>query len=87
MAKLCRLLNIHSLKTLVHHPQTDSLVETFNGTLKTVLRKFMDDDPQHWDKLLHSLLFAEREVPQASTGFSRFEFLYGRQLRGILNLL
>ncbi|GAA6088180.1 uncharacterized protein LOC116373668 [Tachysurus ichikawai] len=33
------------------------------------------------------LLFAYREVPQASTGFSPFELLYGWRVQGALNLL
>lgn len=36
--------------------------------------------------MLPYLMFAVREVPQASTGFSPFELLYGRQTRGILNI-
>ena len=32
-------------------------------------------------------LFAYREVPQASTGFSPFELLYGRGVRGPLSIL
>ena len=33
------------------------------------------------------LLFAYREVPQESTGFSPFELLYGRRVRGPLDIL
>ncbi len=33
------------------------------------------------------LLFAYREVPQCSTGFSPFELLFGRQVRGPLDVL
>ncbi|XP_051794916.1 uncharacterized protein LOC127530951 [Acanthochromis polyacanthus] len=40
-----------------------------------------------WDQWLPYLLFAYREVPQSSTGFSPFELLYGRQVRGPLDLL
>ena len=40
-----------------------------------------------WDKLLPFVLFAYREVPQASTGFSPFELVYGRQVRGPLDIL
>ncbi|XP_065407431.1 uncharacterized protein LOC135972648 [Chrysemys picta bellii] len=87
IAELCRLLHIRTLRTSVYHPQTDGLVERFNGTLKAMLRKFVEEDPSHWDTLLPALLFAIREVPQASTGFSPFELLYGRQPRGILDLL
>ncbi len=40
-----------------------------------------------WDKWLEPILFAVREVPQASTGFSPFELLYGRQPHGVLDVL
>ncbi|KAL0194735.1 hypothetical protein M9458_008307 [Cirrhinus mrigala] len=40
-----------------------------------------------WDKWLPFVLFAYREVPQASTGFSPFELLYGWQVQGPLDLL
>lgn len=39
------------------------------------------------DQWLPYLLFAYREVPQASTGFLPFELLYGHQVRGPLELL
>uniref|UniRef100_K7EXH9 Gypsy retrotransposon integrase-like protein 1 n=1 Tax=Pelodiscus sinensis TaxID=13735 RepID=K7EXH9_PELSI len=87
LAELCRLLRVKQLRTSVYHPQTDGLVERFNRTLKTMLRKFIELDPRDWDQFLPALLFAVREVPQASTGFSPFELLYGRQPRGILDLI
>ena len=40
-----------------------------------------------WDKLLRYLLFSYREVPQASTGFSLFELLYGRSVQGPMDVL
>ncbi len=77
--KLYELLGIKSIRTSVYHPQTDGLVERFNRTLKTMIRKFVYEDAKNWDKWLQPLLFAVREVSQASTGFSPFELLYGRQ--------
>ncbi|CAM4581181.1 unnamed protein product [Lepidochelys kempii] len=44
-----------------------------------MLKTFMNQHPQDWD--LPHLLFAYREVPQESTGFSPFELLYGRRVR------
>ena len=40
-----------------------------------------------WDEYLPYLLFAYREAPQESTGFSPFELLYGRRVRGPLDVL
>ncbi len=85
--ELYELLGIKSIRTSVYHPQTDGLVERFNRTLKSMVRKFVKEDAKNWDKWLEPLLFAVREVPQASTGFSPFELLYGRQPRGVLDVI
>ncbi|KAK7889577.1 hypothetical protein WMY93_025137 [Mugilogobius chulae] len=80
-------LGITSIKTSPYHPQTDGLVERFNQTLKRMLQKFVDDTGKDWDRWLPFVLFAYREVPQASTGFSPFELLYGWDVQGPLDLL
>ncbi|XP_031668019.1 uncharacterized protein LOC116359314 [Oncorhynchus kisutch] len=87
MVQLHRQLGIKGLRTTPYHPQTDGLVERFNQTLKNMLRKFVADTGKDWDKWLPFLLFAYREVPQASTGFSPFELLYGWPVQGPLDLL
>ena len=87
LKELYRLLHINALRTSPYHPQTDGLVERFNQTLKSMLRKVATDNGKDWDKLIPPLLFAYREVPQESTGFSPFELLYGRDVRGPLDVL
>uniref|UniRef100_A0A8C4RKU8 ribonuclease H n=1 Tax=Erpetoichthys calabaricus TaxID=27687 RepID=A0A8C4RKU8_ERPCA len=52
-----------------------------------MLHKVVSEDGRNWDQLLPLVLFAYREVPQTSTGFSPFELLYGRQPRGLLDML
>ena len=47
----------------------------------------MDQEEKDWDRLIPFLLFAYREVPQVSTGFSPFELLYGRMVRGPLDVV
>ena len=86
MKEMCKLLKVSQLRTSVYHPQTDGLVERFNKTLKQMLRKTVDVDGKNWDQLIPFVLFSIREVPQASTGFSPFELLYGRRPRGMLDL-
>ncbi|KAL1246972.1 hypothetical protein QQF64_034274 [Cirrhinus molitorella] len=87
MGQLHRQLGITAIRTSAYHPQTDGLTERFNQTLKNMLRKFVSDTGRDWDKWLPFLLFAYREVPQASTGFSPFELLYGWQVQGPLDLI
>uniref|UniRef100_A0A8C5C6I6 Gypsy retrotransposon integrase-like protein 1 n=1 Tax=Gadus morhua TaxID=8049 RepID=A0A8C5C6I6_GADMO len=86
MKEVLSLLQVKQLRTSVYHPQTDGLVERFNKTLKQMLKKVMQADGKNWDQLLPHVLFAVREVPQASTGFSPFELLYGRRPHGILDI-
>uniref|UniRef100_A0A803KDA6 Gypsy retrotransposon integrase-like protein 1 n=1 Tax=Xenopus tropicalis TaxID=8364 RepID=A0A803KDA6_XENTR len=78
---------VTSLRSSPYHPQTNGLCERFNGTLKNMLRTFVEAGEGDWEKFLPCLLFAYREVPQESTGFSPFELLYGRRVRGPLDLL
>lgn len=87
LKQVYHLLGIKGIKTTPYHPQTDGLVERYNQTLKSMIRKFVAEDGKDWDRWLPYLMFSYREVPQASTGFSPFELLYGRQVRGPLEVL
>ena len=87
LSEVYRLLHIQPIRTSPYHPQTDGLVERFNQTLKAMLRRTANEEGKDWDKWVPYLLFAYREVPQSSTGFSPFELVYGHQVRGPLDVL
>ena len=87
LAEIYHLLHIGSLWTSPYHPQTDGLVERFNGALKEMLRMYATQDRKVWDKLLSYVLFAYREAPHESTGFSPVELLYGWEVRRSLDQL
>nr|XP_061833255.1 uncharacterized protein LOC133617337 [Nerophis lumbriciformis] len=87
LKELYGLLGIKSIRTSVCRPQTDSLIEQLNRTLKSIILKFVHKDKPNWHKWLDPLLFAVREVPQSSTGFSPFEMLFVRKPRGVLDLV
>ena len=86
MKEVYRLLGVKPIRTNPYHPQTDGLVERFDQILKLMLRRTVMEGKK-WDCLLPYLLFAYREVPQVSTGFSPFELLYGRKVRGPLDVI
>ena len=87
LMEIYRLLHVHPIRTTPYHPQTDGLVERFNQTLKSMLKKTAVEEGKDWDRLIPYLLFAYREVPQSSTGFSPFEFVFGRPVRGPMDVL
>ncbi|XP_064469691.1 uncharacterized protein LOC135384419 [Ornithodoros turicata] len=87
MREVDRLLSVKHLTTTPYHPIANGLVEKFNGTFKQMLRRMCAERPKDWDRYVAALLFAYREVPQTSLGFSPFELLYGRHVRGPLSLL
>ena len=87
LRELYRMLHVDTLRTSPYHPQTDGMVEHFNQTLKSMLCKAAAEEGKDWDRLIPFLLFAYREVPHELTGFSPFELLHGRDVRGPLGLL
>ena len=87
MKEVNRLLQVKHLLTTPYHPMCNGLVDNFNKTLKNMIRRTCEEQPKNWHLYLDPLLFANREVPQATTGFSPFELLYGRSVRGPLSIL
>jgi hypothetical protein len=82
-----KLLSVNQSFSTPYHAQTNGLVERFNGTLKSMIKKLMHDKPTDWHRYLQAALFAYREIPQESTGFSPFELMYGRTPRGPMQVL
>ena len=87
MAEVARLVSMKQLFTTPYNPKCNGLCERINGVLKMMLKKMCQERPKDWDRYLPAVLFAYREVPQASTGFSPFELLYGRKVRGPMDIL
>ena len=87
MKEVGRLLSIKQMITTPYHPMCNGLVEKFHLVLKTMLKRLCQEKPKDWDRYVPAVLFAYREAPQASLGFSPFELLYGRTVRGPMQIL
>jgi len=87
MKQFHALCGTQAIHTAPYHPQANGTVERFHGTLKTMLRKVVHSQPKSWHRYLPALLFACRELPSESTGFSPFELMFGRLPRGPIALL
>ena len=57
LAEIYRLLHIDSLRTSPYDPQTDGLLERFNGTLKEMLRKCATEDGKDCGTVYYHMCF------------------------------
>ena len=87
MSEMSRLLSIRRLTTSSYHPACNGLVKKFNGILRQMLRRLCHEQPRQWHRFINPLLFAYREARQEAIGFSPFELLYGRTVRGSVQIL
>ena len=77
---LNKMLQVKKLRTTPYHPRTDGMVERCNRTVIDVLSKYADIEPD-WDLRLPLVLFALRTSEHASTKFSPFRLIYGKEAK------
>ena len=78
---------ISQLKCSVALPQTNTACERTHRTLKAMLTAYIGQNKGEWDDVLCHVLFAFREIPIAEFGFSPYEMLFGRHVRGSLSIV
>ena len=81
MAEVCKLLQIHKTRTTPYHPQSDGLVEKFNRTMLAMLATCAKDNPLDWERHVRKVCMAYNTSVQASTGYTPFFLMFGRQAR------
>lgn len=82
---LMATLGIKQIRTSPYHPQTNGMLERWHRTIKTIIRKL--DKPEKWASTLPMALFAARDAPHGSTGFSPFQLLFGHNINSSTSML
>lgn len=84
---MCRLVSIKQPFNTSYNRKCNGLTERVNGVLKAMLKR-IQEHPKDWDQYLPAILFAYREVPQVSTGFSPFRTVaWAHRVRGTMQVL
>ncbi|KAL2098431.1 hypothetical protein ACEWY4_007638 [Coilia grayii] len=78
---LHKICGIKHRMTSAYHPQTNGLDERTNQTLKIALGKTLEGYQERWEDNLKEVLFAHNSSFQASSRFSPFRLMYGREPR------
>jgi len=87
MQEIYRLLSIKQSTKSPYHAMRNVLCENMNKTVKNLLKKVVSERPQDWSRHITPLMFAVRDIPQDSTGFTPFELLFGHRVRTPVTLL
>jgi len=87
MRHMFEVLQIHHTKTLPYRPQSDGMVERFNGTIQQMLRCSLGSQRNTWDEILPFLVMAYNATEQASTGCSPNLLCFGEELVMPVDLL
>ena len=81
LAEVCKLLHIHKTRTTPYHPQCDGLAERFNRTFLTMLATSVQKHRFEWEQHVRPVCMAYNTSVQASTGYTPFYLMFGRQAR------
>ena len=78
---------VKHLLSSAYHPQSQGALERHHQTLKNMLRTFCMDHTPDWDEAVPYVLFAVREAPTESLGFSPNQLVFGHRVRGPLDVV
>ncbi len=78
---------IRHILSSAYHPQSQGALERHHQTLKNMMRAFCMEHEKDWDEAVPYIMFAVREVPTESLGFSPNQLVFGHRVRGPLDVV
>ncbi|VDI15057.1 Hypothetical predicted protein [Mytilus galloprovincialis] len=76
--EICKLMNTKKTFTKTYHPETDGLVELFNGTLTAMLSMYVSGHQRDWDTFIPFVLFSYRTSLHESIQETPFFLMHDR---------
>ncbi|CAF0966379.1 unnamed protein product [Didymodactylos carnosus] len=73
------MIGFDHIKSTPYHPQTNSQVERFNATFRPKLAKLQDENLNNCDEYLSAVVYAYNTGQHATTGYSPFQLIFGRE--------
>ena len=75
----CTLWGVKKATSTSYHPQTQGLVERFNGTVIQILKKYVYMTQDMWDERLPFATYAYNTTVQRTNEVTPFEVIFGRK--------
>ena len=75
---VCSLLGLSNIFTSTYHPQTNGQVERYNRTMLAMLRNYVNEHQNDWDRYTTALTYAYNNHVHRSTGTTPFSLGFSR---------
>ena len=77
MMELTTMLGFRQEHSSSYYPKENGQVEAVNKTLKTILKRTIDEARSNWHIMLYPALWAYRTNVKTTMGFSPFQLVHG----------
>lgn len=85
--EVCYLLLIKKTRSTPYRPSSNGLIERFNQTLGKMIKSFIENNVNEWDKYLCIFMAAYRSTPHPGTGYSPNMLMLGREVNTPIHIL